>query len=135
MASRRRGKGEAKPARRWGRRLLMACLVVLIAGVAGAGTAALWAFTILPRSLPSLTALEKFEPSEGTKVYDENDEIITEFHVERRLFVPLAQIPKPLRDAIIATEDARFYSHYGVDPTGIGRAIYQNFRQDRKSVV
>src|SRR5262249_24513539 len=36
-----------------------------------------------------------------------------------------------LRDAVIATEDTRFYSHHGVDPTGIGRAIYQNFRRGR----
>src|SRR5215813_781994 len=131
MARRRGGKRAAKPGRRWGRWLLMTCLSVLLIGLVSVVTAALWALTILPRSLPSVTALERFDPSEGSKVYDENDELITEFHVERRLFVPLAQIPKPLRDAIIATEDARFYSHFGVDPTGIGRAIYQNFRHGR----
>jgi penicillin-binding protein 1A len=95
------------------------------------GVAAFWVLTILPRSLPAVTALERFDPSEGTKVYDDNDELITEFHVERRIFLPLSQIPKPLRDAVIATEDARFYSHHGVDPTGIARAIYQNFRRGR----
>jgi penicillin-binding protein 1A len=109
----------------------MACLAVLAAVAVGAATAAVWVFTILPRSLPSVTALEAFDPSEGTKVYDDNDELITELHVERRLFVPLQQIPRSLRDAVIATEDARFYSHYGVDPTGIARAIYQNFRRGR----
>jgi penicillin-binding protein 1A len=95
------------------------------------GLSALWAYTILSRSLPSVTALENFEPIQGTKVYDETDELITEFHVERRIFVPLAQIPGPLREAVIATEDARFYSHFGVDPMGIARAIYQNFRRGR----
>src|SRR5262249_44254583 len=69
--------------------------------------------------------------SVGTKVYDDNDELITELHVERRIFVPLAKIPMALRDAVIATEDARFYSHHGVDPTGIARAVYQNFRRGR----
>ncbi len=103
----------------------------MVIGLAGAGAAALWAFAILAHSLPPVTALEKFDPSEGTKVYDDNDELITELHVERRIFVSLKQIPKPLRDAVIATEDARFYSHHGVDPTGIGRAIYQNFRRGR----
>ena len=44
---------------------------------------------------------------------------------------PSRRFPKPLREAIIATEDARFYSHYGVDPIGIARAIYQNFRHGR----
>ena len=131
MARRRRGKGAAKPGRQWGRFILATCLVVLLIGLIGAGTAAIWAYTMLSRTLPSVAALERFDPSEGSKVYDDNDELITEFHVERRIFVPLAQMPKPLREAIIATEDARFYSHYGVDPMGIARAIYQNFRRGR----
>jgi penicillin-binding protein 1A len=105
-------------------------VVVLLSGLAIAASA-FWVLTILPGSLPSVTQLENFDASEGTKVYDDNDELITEFHVERRIFVPLAQIPKTLRDAIIATEDARFYSHHGVDPTGIARAVYQNFRRGR----
>jgi penicillin-binding protein 1A len=78
-----------------------------------------------------VTRLESVDPIEGSKIFDDNDEQITEFHVERRIFVPLHQIPKVLRDAVIATEDARFYSHHGVDPTGIARAIYQNFRRGR----
>src|SRR5439155_92489 len=51
--------------------------------------------------------------------------------VERRIFVPLAHTPQTLRDAIIATEDRRFYSHFGVDPIGVARAIYQNYRRGR----
>ena len=45
--------------------------------------------------------------------------------------MPLAQIPKSLKDAILATEDRRFYSHWGIDPVGIARAVYQNFRRGR----
>src|SRR6202171_5734826 len=116
---------------RWMRLLVVPLVVILAVGVLAAGVSAFWVLTILPRSLPSVTQLESFEPSVGSKVYDENDEQITEFHVERRIFVPLAQIPKALREAIIATEDARFYSHYGVDPMGIARAVYQNFRRGR----
>jgi penicillin-binding protein 1A len=93
--------------------------------------AALWVFTILPRSLPPVTALENFEPVQGSKIFDDSDELITEFHVERRIFVPLTQIPKALKEAILATEDSRFYSHFGVDPMGITRAVYQNFRHGR----
>jgi len=109
----------------------MALLVVVLVSGLGVAASAVWVLTILPGSLPSVTQLETFDASEGTKVYDDNDELITEFHVERRIFVPLTQIPKTLRDAIIATEDARFYSHHGVDPTGIARAVYQNFRRGR----
>jgi penicillin-binding protein 1A len=120
-----------QPGRRWLRRLALvvglAFLVVVLTGTA----AALWAFTILPRGLPSVSALETLQPLQGTQVFDENDELITEFHVERRLFVPLSAIPKVLQDAVIATEDKRFYSHFGVDPIGIARALYQNYRRGR----
>src|SRR5437762_9350699 len=117
--------------RRWLRIVLMVVGLGTLILASAAGVAALWAFTILPRSLPSVTALETFQPLQGTKVYDDNDELLTELHVERRIFVPLAHIPQTLRDAIIATEDRRFYSHFGVDPIGVARAIYQNYRRGR----
>ena len=117
--------------RRWLRPFVLALLILFVLGGLGVGVAALWVFTILPRSLPPVTALENFEPVQGSKIFDDSDELITEFHVERRIFVPLTQIPKALKDAILATEDARFYSHFGVDPMGIARAVYQNFRHGR----
>src|ERR671923_580415 len=117
--------------RRWLRALLIVAGIGFLLLAAGGAVAVLWAFTILPRSLPSVTALETFQPLAGTKVYDDNDEIITELHVERRIFVPLAHIPQTLRDAVIATEDRRFYSHFGVDPIGIARAVWQNYRRGR----
>jgi penicillin-binding protein 1A len=110
---------------------VFALFILFLLGGLGVGLAALWVFTILPRSLPPVTALENFEPVQGSRIFDDTDELITEFHVERRIFVPLTQIPKALREAIIATEDARFYSHFGVDPMGIARAVYQNFRHGR----
>jgi penicillin-binding protein 1A len=113
------------------RRSLIAVGVVSLVLGAGTGVAALWAFTILHRSLPQVSALETFQPIQGSKIYDDNDELLTELHVERRIFVPLARIPKSLKDAIIATEDRRFYSHWGVDPVGIARAVYQNYRRGR----
>ncbi len=117
--------------RRWLRIVLMVVGLGTLILASAAGVAALWAFTILPRSLPSVTALETFQPLQGTKVYDDNDELLTELHVERRIFVPLAHIPQTLRDAVIATEDRRFYSHFGVDPIGVARAVYQNYRRGR----
>jgi 1A family penicillin-binding protein len=111
--------------------LLVPLVVVVAVGMLGAGVAAFWVLTILPRSLPSVTQLESFEPSVGSKIYDENDELLTEFHVERRIFVQLGQMPAALKQAVIATEDSRFYSHFGVDPMGIARAVYQNFRRGR----
>src|SRR5216683_337426 len=89
-----------KPRRRWIRLLLVPLVVILAVGVLAAGVSAFWVLTILPRSLPSVSQLESFEPSVGSKIYDENDEQITE-------------------------------SHFGVDPIGIARAVYQNFRRGR----
>ncbi|HSB40969.1 MAG TPA: PBP1A family penicillin-binding protein [Methylomirabilota bacterium] len=131
MAEDRRSKRAALRRRRWARWTVMAALIVVLVVGLGIAASAFWVLTILPGSLPSVSQLERFDASEGTKVYDDNDELVTEFHVERRIFVPLDQIPKAFRDAIIATEDARFYSHYGVDPMGIARAVYQNFRRGR----
>ncbi|HEX2439269.1 MAG TPA: penicillin-binding protein 1A [Methylomirabilota bacterium] len=135
MASEKNGSTAERrtrpPGRRWLRTLLIVAGVLSLLVGAGAAVAALWAFTILPRTLPSVTALETFQPLIGTKVYDDNDELITELHVERRIFVPLAHIPQTLRDAVIATEDKRFYYHWGIDPIGIGRAVAQNYRRGR----
>src|SRR5215472_9596405 len=133
MARDPRGKQASRPPKRrhWLRWIVVPLVVVLAVGVLATGVSAFWVLTILPRSLPSVAQLESFEPSVGSKVYDENDEQIIEFHVERRIFVPLAQMPSALKQAVIATEDARFYSHFGVDPMGIARAIYQNFRRGR----
>jgi penicillin-binding protein 1A len=76
-------------------------------------------------------ALEEYAPSVGSRIYDADDEFLTEFQAEKRIFVPLQQIPPALRNAIIAVEDARFYSHFGVDVRGILRAAYANFRHGR----
>ena len=110
---------------------LIAVGVVSLLVAAGVTAAAVWAFAVLPRGLPSVTALETFQPLQGTKIYDDNDELVTELHVERRIFVPLAHIPQSLRDAVIATEDKRFYYHWGIDPIGIARAVIQNYRSGR----
>jgi 1A family penicillin-binding protein len=117
--------------RRWFRGTLIGVGALTLLFVIVVGVAALWAFTILPRSLPSVTALETLQPIQGTKIYDDNDEPMTELHVERRILVPLAQIPQSLRDAILATEDRRFYSHWGIDPIGVARAVIQNYRRGR----
>src|SRR5919106_1310689 len=136
MASRKNGLAAERrrprpPGRRWLRTVLIVAGIVSLLFGAGIAVAALWAFTILPRTLPSVSALETFQPLVGTKLYDDNDELITELHVERRIFVPLVHMPQALRDAVIATEDRRFYYHWGVDPIGIARATVQNYRRGR----
>jgi penicillin-binding protein 1A len=129
---RRGGARRGVPRRRpWLRGILIGAGLLTLFVVTLLGVGALWALTILPQSLPSVTALEKLEPLKGTKIYDENDDLVTELHVERRIFAPLSQVPRSLQDAVIATEDRRFYYHWGIDPIGIGRAVLQNYRRGR----
>ncbi len=107
-------------------------LLGLVAVVLVSGTGlAIAAYVFWPTDLPPAKALEEYAPSVGTKVYGDDDELVAEFQAERRIFVPLQQIPPALRNAVIAVEDARFYSHFGVDLKGIFRAMYANFRHGR----
>lgn len=114
------------------RRVLARLLLVglLLLGLA-VGAGALAVVLLWPADLPSVKALEEYTPVQGTRVYADDDELLAEFQAERRLFVPLREIPRHLRDAVIAVEDARFYSHYGVDVRGIARAAWANVRHGR----
>ena len=63
---------------------------------------------------------------QSSKVLARSGETISEFFIERRTVVPLADIPQHLLDAIIAAEDRRFFSHDGVDPRALVRAVIRN---------
>ena len=52
-------------------------------------------------------------------------------HNEDRDLVRLDQVPKPLIDALITTEDRKFYTHWGIDPRGIARALYKTVSGQR----
>jgi penicillin-binding protein 1A len=106
-------------------------LPLLLLGVVTVLGVAVAAYVFWPTDLPPVKALEEYTPSVGSRVYAADDEFLTEFQAEKRIFVPLQQIPPALRNAIIAVEDARFYSHIGVDVRGILRAAYANFRHGR----
>ncbi len=67
------------------------------------------------QDLPSISQLEVYEPKLSTKVYSSDGKIIKEFYKERRTRIPYNDIPKPVIHALLATEDHRFYDHWGVD--------------------
>ncbi len=97
----------------------------LLAGVCG--TAALVGiFMGYAQKLPSVEDLKGYNPSLITRVYDVNDVLLTSFYIERREIVPLESIPVALQNAVIAVEDANFFTHRGIDPQGIMRAMMKN---------
>lgn len=102
-------------------------------GIAGATTVAgvIWYFS---RDLPSLDLLQNYQPSLVTTVYSDDRQPIGQFFIERRILTPLALIPKSLTQAVIATEDARFFEHPGLDYVGMLRAAWTNIRHGGRKV-
>jgi penicillin-binding protein 1A len=80
------------------------------------------------RDLPPLDILQEYQPSLVTTLYDDQGKPFATFYEQRRILVPLARIPRILREALIAVEDSRFYEHYGLDPVGITRALWNNLK-------
>ena len=80
------------------------------------------------QNLPSISMLEEFEPNIITYIYSDDGEVIGEYAIEKRIEIPYEEIPDVLKNAIIATEDPRFYSHSGVDFRGILRALREDIK-------
>lgn len=81
----------------------------------------------LIEDLPSISNLENYTPNIVTKIFDRNENVISELFVERRVLVPLNEIPLNLQNAFIATEDNDFFNHWGISTKGILRAAVTNF--------
>jgi membrane carboxypeptidase/penicillin-binding protein len=81
--------------------------------------------------LPVVPGPDNLTPSLATKIYDINGQLITQLAIENRTLISLEQMPPALPNAIIALEDRRFWSHWGVDPWGILRAAAVNLKAGR----
>ncbi len=86
------------------------------------------AFFALTRDLPQIRSLEEYTPSAVTRVYSADNKLVAELYAERRDPVSLDDMPDDLKNALITTEDRKFYSHGGVDIKGIARAIVKDIR-------
>ena len=86
---------------------------------------ALWYFS---SGLPDYKKLETYEPPVSSRVYATNGDLIAEYAIEKRLFVPYDAIPIPIINAFLSAEDKNFFAHPGIDPQGIIRAIIKNFK-------
>jgi penicillin-binding protein 1A len=104
---------------------LLATLVFLTAALVAI------ALAVAYPNLPSITSLTDYHPREPLRVYSADGVLLGEFGEERRNFVPIAQIPKILKDAVLAIEDARFYDHGGIDYIGMLRAGLAQFSEAR----
>ena len=75
--------------------------------------------------IPSFEELENPDSKLATQVIAQDGEILTTFHIENRTFVSYEELSPHLIHAAIATEDARFYQHSGIDFVGLGRVFFK----------
>jgi 1A family penicillin-binding protein len=100
--------------------------VIMIGGAALAG--GLVGLALSFRDLPDVRVLKGYVPIETTYIYDINGELIARLHGDvNREVVTLDRISPHLKRSVLAMEDAYFYTHKGIDPNGIGRAVLANF--------
>jgi penicillin-binding protein 1A len=106
-------------------------LALWVAGLALAGVVAIVtiagvALAVAYPNLPDISELSDYRPKLPLRVYSTEGVLLGEFGEERRQLTPIAQIPQVMKDAVLAIEDARFYSHGGVDYRGLVRAGLAN---------
>ncbi len=122
-----RGRSGRKKTATWPRRLLTLGLLAGIWGLVGFG--ALLAY--FAYDLPDFNELYIIERRNSISLRAADGSMLATFgdlYGEHRT---LAELPKHLPQALLATEDRRFYSHYGIDPVGLARATWHNLRAGR----
>ena len=105
-------------------------------GLAAAGAVSVlmvvaMALAVAYPNLPELSGLIDYRPKLPMHIYSADGVMLGEYGDERRNFTPIAQIPKVMKDAVLASEDARFYQHSGVDIKGVLRAGLAQFSRSR----
>ncbi len=82
----------------------------------------LWIYS---RDLPSHEQLAQYTPPTISRVYSGEGQLMDEFAHERRIFLPIEEIPDIVKHAFISAEDKNFYTHHGYDVRGIGAAVWE----------
>jgi penicillin-binding protein 1A len=103
------------------KKVLFSLLALFVVGTIAGGVT----FAVLVSDAPSLDE-EKMKTPYSSIVYDKDGNEIAEIGSEKRTYVPIKDIPDNVKNAFLATEDARFYDHHGIDPIRIGGALLAN---------
>ena len=109
--------------------LWTALLFAFVASLAFLGVVGIYAS--YAKDLPDYTQLDRRRVFQTARILDRNGQLLGEFNDPeggRRTLLPIDRIPRALRDATVAAEDANFYQHPGFDVVAILRALYQNVR-------
>jgi penicillin-binding protein 1A len=103
----------------WLKKLLIITLCSFVAGI----TFIFGSYLYLKDDLPSVETLKDVRLQTPMRVFSEDGELISQFGEKRRIPLKIDEIPPLLIKAVLATEDARFYEHPGIDVIGVLRAF------------
>ncbi|MFU8768411.1 MAG: penicillin-binding protein 1A [Desulfotignum sp.] len=106
---------------KWAIALLFTLTLLSFAGMAGL-------YFYLSQDLPKINTLKDYQPATVTYVFSDDGRKIGEFFKERRIVIPLSEMPEILINAFVAAEDSRFRDHPGIDIQSILRAFIKNFQ-------
>jgi penicillin-binding protein 1A len=112
---------------RWFAKLLLPVLVALALGVPGGFLAA----RVI--HVPLVETLDTYRPNIITRLLARDGTVFADYAIQRRMVVSKKDISPYVIDAVVATEDASFYQHGGVDPKAVARAIYKDVTTGRKA--
>lgn len=104
-------------------------LVMMVLGTVGI----LGGYFYFAYDLPNIRNIQDYRPPVVSEVFGENGEKLGEFWIECRFLVPISKIPATVKNAFIASEDARFFEHHGIDIWGIFRALFENIKTGHKA--
>lgn len=104
-------------------KLLKKLILLIILGLFLGAISIIGMYFYLKPELPSVEALREVKLQTPMRIFTQDGKLISQYGVKRRIPVSLAEVPETLVQALIATEDSRFYDHIGVDPIGVARAF------------
>ena len=102
------------------KRLLIFAIVCIILGV----TTIFGFYLYVKPELPDVATLKNVELQTPMQVFSADGKLISQFGEQRRIPLTLDEIPPQMINAVLATEDSRYYDHPGIDPIGIARAAF-----------
>ena len=111
---------------RWTIRLTLWLLGLATAGALSLALVIAVALAMAYPNLPDISDLADYRPKLPLRVYSAEGALLGEFGEERRNLTPIGEIPKVMKDAVLAIEDTRFFQHGGVDYKGMLRAGLAN---------
>jgi penicillin-binding protein 1A len=110
----------------WAARLLVWAVGLVLAGLVALAILIGVALAVAYPNLPDISDLSDYRPKLPLRVFTAEGQLIGEFGEERRHLTRIQDIPQVMKDAVLAIEDSRFYSHGGVDYKGVLRAALAN---------